>query len=279
MFYLLLAIISSVLISYIMRYIEPRVQNQMGMFMSNYLICALLSCVFMQNAPWITLQTMTLKDSLIGIVTGVMYLYSFVAMKANMKHNGVVLTTIFMKLGVLLPTTMAVVVFKESLSSMQFIGFILAIFAIVLINFEKEAMQSGGKKALLFVSLFLSGMCDAMSNVFEQMGNPINKDGFLFATFIMATLLALVLALRNDTKMTKKDALYGVIIGIPNYFSARFMLLALGKLSAVLVYPTFSVSTIVIITFVSYVLFKEKLSLKKIIAIGIIAVALCLLNL
>ena len=279
MFYLLLAITSSVLISYIMRYIEPRVQNQMGMFMSNYLICAILSCVFMQNVPWITLQTMTLKDSLIGIVTGVMYLYSFVAMKANMKHNGVVLTTIFMKLGVLLPTTMAVVVFKESLSSMQFIGFILAIFAIVLINFEKEAMQSGGKKALLFVSLFLSGMCDAMSNVFEQMGNPINKDGFLFATFIMATLLALVLALRNDTKMTKKDALYGVIIGIPNYFSARFMLLALGKLSAVLVYPTFSVSTIVIITFVSYVLFKEKLSLKKLIAIGIIAVALCLLNL
>ena len=84
MFYLLLAIISSVLISFIMRYIEPRVQNQMGMFMSNYLICALLSCVFMQNVPWITLQTMTLKDSLIGIVTGVMYLYSFVAMKANM---------------------------------------------------------------------------------------------------------------------------------------------------------------------------------------------------
>ena len=279
MFYLLLAILSSVMISFIMRYIESRVQNQMGMFMSNYLVCAILSCVFMQNVPWVTLQTMTLKDSLIGILTGVMYLYSFVAMKANMKHNGVMLTTIFMKLGVLLPTVMAVVVFKESLSGMQLIGFVLAIFAIILINFEKEELHAGGKKALLFVSLFLSGMCDAMSNVFEQMGNPVNKDGFLFATFAMACLLALVLSLRSETKMTKKDALYGIIIGIPNYFSARFMLLALGQLSAVLVYPTFSVSTIVVIAFVSFVVFKEKLSIKKLIAIGIIAVALCLLNL
>ena len=82
MFYLLLAIISSVMISFIMRYIESRVQNQMGMFMMNYLVCAILACMFMQNVPWVALQTMTLKDSLLGIVTGFMYLYSFVAMKA-----------------------------------------------------------------------------------------------------------------------------------------------------------------------------------------------------
>ena len=54
MFYLLLAIISSVMISFIMRYIESRVQNQMGMFMMNYLVCAILACMFMQNVPWVT---------------------------------------------------------------------------------------------------------------------------------------------------------------------------------------------------------------------------------
>ena len=79
--------------------------------------------------------------------------------------------------------------------------------------------------------------------------------------------------------MTKKDALYGIVIGIPNYFSARFILLALGQMPAVLVYPTFSVSTIVVIAFVSLVVFKEKLSVKKLFAIGIIALVLCLLNL
>ena len=279
MFYLLLAIISSVMISFIMRYIESRVQNQMGMFMMNYLVCAILACMFMQNVPWVTLQTMTIKDSLLGIVTGFMYLYSFVAMKANMKHNGVMLTTIFMKLGVLLPTIMAVVVFHETLSGLQLIGFVLAIFAIILINFEKGELHSGGKKALLFVSLFLSGMCDAMSNVFEQMGTPINKDGFLFATFAAACLVAMLNMFKEKNKMTKKDALYGIVIGIPNYFSARFILLSLGQMPAVLVYPTFSVSTIVVIAFVSLVVFKEKLSVKKLFAIGIIALALCLLNL
>ena len=279
MFYLALAVLSSVTISIIMRYIESRVQNQMGMFMSNYLVCALLSCVFMQNMPWVSLQTMTWLDTILGMITGVLYLYSFVAMKANMKHNGVVLTTTFMKLGVLIPTMIAVVIFKESLSFIQFIGIVLAVFAIVLIHFEKEAVHTGGKKALLLVSLFMAGMCDAMSNIFEQIGNPINKDGFLFMIFIVASLLAFIMSFTEKKKIATNDVFYGVLIGIPNYFAARFLLLALGQMPAVLVFPTFSVSTIVVISFASLILFKEKLSMKKIVSIGIILVAVCLLNL
>jgi multidrug transporter EmrE-like cation transporter len=56
------------------------------------------------------------------------------------------------------------------------------------------------------------------------------------------------------------------------------LLLALGELPAVLVYPVCSVGTIVAITVVGILFFKEKLSAKKISALVMIMAALALLN-
>ena len=47
MFYLILAILSSALISIIMRASEKYITNKMAMFMSNYAICIALSAAFM----------------------------------------------------------------------------------------------------------------------------------------------------------------------------------------------------------------------------------------
>lgn len=55
--------------------------------------------------------------------------------------------------------------------------------------------------------------------------------------------------------------------------------MALPHLPAVIVYPAYSVMTIVVISIVGAVLFKEKLSRKKAAAIALIFLALVLLNL
>ena len=44
-------------------------------------------------------------------------------------------------------------------------------------------------------------------------------------------------------------------------------------------YPSFSVGTIVLVTLVGVLCFKEKLSRRKLIALGVILVSLALLNL
>ena len=65
---------------------------------------------------------------------------------------------------------------------------------------------------------------------------------------------------------------------MPNYFSASFLLKALNDLEAVIVFPTFSVATVVVISMTGVLVFKEKLSKKQWIGMGIILVALILLN-
>lgn len=280
MIYLLLAIASSVMISILMRVSEKHVKNEMGMFMANYAICMMLSLLYMQDKTQLfTLATRggTLTIAL-GVISGVLYLVNFVFLKFNMSHNGIVMSSTFMKLGVLVPTIMAIVVFHELPRATQVLGIIVAVAAIILINFEKDALSESKNKLWLLILLLLSGFTDSMANVFEKLGEAGMKDAYLLVTFGTAFVVALSLALLGRNKVAPKELLFGALIGIPNYFSSRFLILALERVEAVLVYPMYSVATIIIITVAGILVFREKVSVKKLCALGLILLALVLLN-
>jgi len=280
MIYLILAVLSSAMISVCMRFGEKHVGNQMGMFMANYAVCMLLAVLYLGESagPGVKNFGLGFSTILMGAICGILYLVNFVLLKYNMKRNGVVLSTTFMKLGVLIPTLMAIVVFRERPTGIQVSGITLAVIAIVMIHFEKEAAGEGAHKLGLLVLLLLSGITDSMANIFEQLGAAEARDGYLLMTFFTAFLLAFALMVKGKAKVSGKDILFGIIIGIPNYFSARFLLLALGKVSAVLVYPIYSVTTIIVITAAGLLFFKEKLSKKKSAALVLILAALGMLN-
>jgi len=276
MFYLILAILSSAMVSITMRASEKYITNKMAMFMSNYAICIALSAAFMD---WKNVSAgLGVSALVLGVISGILYLVSFIFLQNNMQHNGIVLSSTFMKLGVLIPTVMAVVVFHEVPSWTQILGIGISILAIIMIHFEKEALQESNKKIWLLLLLVLSGFTDSMANIYEQVGKPEGKDGYLLITFFVAFLLATVFAFGEKNKITRKDLLFGMLIGIPNYFSARFLLLALGSVDAVLGYPRYSVATIIVITLVGLLAFHEQISRKKAFALAMIVVAVWLLN-
>lgn len=288
MIYLILAIASSSLISIFMRLSENHIKNEMGMFMASYALCAALAVGFMdKSAPQLLLGTHDQHLTVIlGIITGAFFLGGFLFLKYNMKYNGIVLSSTFMKLGVLIPTIMAIVVFGEVPSVLQIVGIAIAIVAIIIINFEKEPhgsnsigeSKNGNKKILLLVLLLLGGLGDSMSNIFEKLGPDSGKDGFLLLTFFTAFVITIAIVILGKKKLCKADILFGLLVGVPNYFSARFLLASLGSLEAVIVYPTYSVGTMVVVTIVGVIAFHEKISKQKGLALGLIAVAIALLN-
>ena len=274
---LILAICSSAAISLIMRLSSRKVHNNVSMLAVNYLTCLALATVFTGSSFFP--GDSALPGALgMGILHGILYLASFVAFQRSVSRSGMVLSAIFMKLGLLVPMVISVFLFREIPGPAQALGFALAVAAIVLINFEKDSVSSVSAPGLLLL-LLLGGCADAMSKVFEELGPGHLSEQFLLYTFLTALILCLGLVILKKQRFTPRELLFGFAIGIPNFFSARFLLGALEELKAVIVYPTYSVATILLITLAGTFFFRERLNRRQWAALGIILLALVLLNL
>jgi len=271
---LILAILSSAAISVIMRLSTKAVTGRLNMLRANYVACVVLAIVY--GAPSFPVEGSLLATSLMGIVTGFLFLASFMIFQHNTRENGVVLSSVFMKLGLLVPMCLSIFLFGEIPGALQILGFALALVAIVLMDM-KGGGQSKNKWGLLL--LLLAGGCsDAMSKVFEVMGDAKQADIYLMILFATAFILCSILVAVRKERVRLKDVLFGLALGIPNFFSAKFLLASLRTLPAVIVYPTYSVATILVVTLAGILLFKERLEKRQWIALFLILGALALLN-
>ena len=277
MIYLILAVLSSALINIIMRFANGKVNNKISMLVMNYVMCTFLSAAFTgfdNLLPKVPELGATIGW---GVLDGVLYLSGFVLLNLNIRKNGVVLTTIFAKLGLLVPMVLSIFLFGEMPSALQGVGFALAIVAMLLINFEKNS-EAVKFKAGLIIVLLAGGACDAMSKVYAFYGSSELGAHFVFYTFVVALILCVALMLYKKERPGIKEAMFGLLIGIPNFFSARFLLKSVENLPAVIVYPTFSVAGILVVTLAGVLFFKEKLSKRQWAGAAVILAALVLLN-
>lgn len=273
---LLLAILSSSLISVIMRLSSDKVKGKLTMLSANYFVCSLFAAIYTRFE--ILPESSSIPSAVtLGVINGVLYLISFILLQFNTEKHGIVLSSIFMKLGLLVPFVMSVVLFNEVPTAVQISGFIIAVAAIIIINLKKDGSNSRFGICLILL-LLLGGSADAMSKVYEFYGPTELTNQFLFFTFITAFILCVILAVIRKEKPTKTDILFGAVIGIPNFFSSKFLISALESIPAVAAYPTFSVATILAVTITGIFIFKEKLSKLQMFALLLIIAALILLN-
>lgn len=277
MLFLLLAILSSTMVSVIMRLSSDQIKANLSMLAANYMICSALGAGYAGFRLWLPEATGFSLTVVLGLISGIFYLAGFVMLQQSVRKNGVVLSSVFMKLGLLVPIVMSLVWFHEIPTAAQITGFFIAVGAIVLINLKKDT-NTGGFGMGLIALLLVGGSCDAMSKVFEVFGPAALSEQFLFYTFAMAFFLCVALVLHKKERPGLRELIYGTLIGVPNFFSAKFLLLALRNLPAVVVYPSFCVATLLCITLTGVAVFRERLNNLQWMALAAIVVALVLLN-
>ena len=131
---------------------------------------------------------------------------------------------------------------------------------------------------MLLILLLAEGGASAMSKVFDEVGPPHLSDQFLFCTFTVAFLGCAIIALARKQRPGLAELGFGMLIGIPNFLNARFVLKALETVPAVIVYPTCGVGAILLVSLAGILFFREKLAKRQWVAIAAILVALVLLN-
>lgn len=278
MLFLVLAVLASSVLAVVLKYLNSGYTY--GVYLINYVTCALLAFVTMNPRSLWNGDPFPLG---LGVVSGFLYLAGLVVYAYSIRKNGAVLSSVFTRLGVLVPVLVSVAMFGERPTWLQCAGIAVAIAAAVVMNGlpqkgSKQGVAGAMSLGALLLTLLFNGSADSMSKIFTQLGSRRDDGLFVFYIFLFAGLFTLVLLLRERQKLTRRDLLFGVLVGVPNFFSSRLLLAALTELPAFLVYPSYSVGAILVISCASFFLFRERLQPRQLGAVGMILGALVLLN-
>lgn len=277
MIYLLLAIAGSSMISILLRLSSGKIKANISMLAFNYLTCSFLGALYAGFKPDMIGLSGFGSALGLGVVNGILLLTSFILMQSSVQKNGVVLTSIFTKLGLLVPVVLSVLVFREMPTWLQVTGFCIAVTASIVINLNKDD-GTGRFDWSLIILLLLAGGTDAMAKIYEALGPAALTDPYLFFSFAAALVLCIPVVIVRKERPGFREFFFGTLIGIPNFFSSKFLLGALETVPAVVAYPTFSVSTLLIITLTGVLVFREKLRVHQWAALAAIMIALVMLN-
>lgn len=275
---LILSILCSAMLSVVMRLSESHIKSRTAMIAVNYLTCVVLGSGMIGPAnlfPTHNGMPLTLE---IAAVAGLLYMSSLLLMQYNIHRNGIVLPSVVSRVGGLLgPMLLAILLFHESPTPFQMTGATLAIAAILLLTYRKHDAAMDSKGALLLL-LLVDGIGCSMAKIYNELGSGELSDHFVVFAFGFALLFTLLLLLCRRERPGLAEIGFGVLIGIPNFIGSRFTLVALKSLPAVIVYPSRSVGSLVLVTIIGLFCFHEKLSRKQLVAIATILVSLLLLN-
>ena len=275
--FLLLAIFSSAMISVAMRLSSGKVGSHFSMLATNYLVCGILGALY-ADFSLLTPQTAGVGITLgISVLNGAILLGGLVLLQFSTRKNGIVLSSLFMKLGLLVPFLLSILVFREVPTWLQIGGFCVAIGAIVIFNLKKDSQGSRFGIALILL-LLLNGGSDAMVKIFEATGPAVLSNHFLCFSFSVAFVLCAGLVLIRKERPDSKALFYGTLIGVANFFSSKFLLAALAQVPAVVAFPTYSVATMLVVTASGVLFFKERLLKHQWLAFVAVIAALIMLN-
>jgi len=303
MIYLLLAIICSTAIALILKHSEERNHNRYVILTMNYTMATAISLWlvirkglfsslsgasiheltrqleigYSGKEGFLSPQNTAVWALLIGIPTGILYLMGFYYYQRSVRESGVGLAGSYAKLGILVPVILSMVFWREFPGGLQWAGMILALAAIAMVNLKigTRDIFSSLKPALLL--LFLTcGVSEFASKVYQRYGMLEMKDLFLFFLFCTALLISIF---RVRKKPRKDEILTGLAVGIPNFFASFFLINALSKMPASVVFPSYSAGSIALICLGGRFIFGERLSRRELAAVIITMAALILINL
>lgn len=303
MFYLMLAIICSASIALIFKYTEKINANRYVITSANYFIAFAISLFMIvykgllsginrelsfaedvsllsgNSGHILSSYSSILWGLIIGGIFGSFFFLSFVYYQKSINENGVGISGTIAKLGILIPMIFSIVIWKEFPSSIQWVGIILSLVSILIVNLSQKSLEKLDIKPTIILLFLFGGMAEFSNKFYQKYALNEYKDIFLFALFFVAFLISIFYTFRKKGAITKKDILTGFAVGIPNLFSSYFLILSLATLKTSVVFPIYSAGSIVLINIGGFLIFKEKIARKNQVAIVLTVIALVLINL
>ncbi len=216
---------------------------------------------------------------IVGIPAGLFFFLAFIFYQKGIRENGAGLAGAFSKIGILIPMSVSIAIWNEIPTTLQSIGIGLSILSILMVNVSTDSLNLDKLRFSLLGLFLFSGLAEFSNKVFQKYGLIEDKLVFLFFVFFTAFLISGAFLLWRGKRPEPGAAFTGAIVGLPNLFCSYFLILALDGIKASVVFPLYTATTIVVINLGGYLFFKERLRKKERLSIGLMVVALVLINL
>lgn len=284
MMYLLLSIFCSTLILVIFRLFKKYGVNTFQAIVLNYVIAFIVG-FSLYGESWDLKFVYEENDWMpFALVIGALFISLFLLMGKSSQENGIGITSVTVKMSLAIPVLMAIIIYNEAVYATKVIGIVLALIGVFLITYQKKQTSGRDYRSILFlIILFLgSGLLDTLLNYVEKRAlgdlSPalFSAIGFGIAGAFGLVILSVALALKKQ-KLRWKNMIAGIVLGIPNFFSIYFLIMAIRQpMEDSITYAMNNVGIVMASYVVGILFFKEATTTLKIVG-GIVSVTAILL--
>ncbi|WP_439881597.1 hypothetical protein ACSX1A_00270 [Pontibacter sp. MBLB2868] len=293
MLYLILSVLVSASLIFIFKLFQKFNIHTFQAIVINYMVCVVVGLCFPGGADVLQPEIFTRTWAYFAMALGTIFILTFYLMALTTQKVGVTATSVAAKISLVIPVLFSLLVLKTSLKEytlVNYVGMVAALAAIVMTSIRprknSQVKTSTAVALLLPLIIFLnSGIADSLINYTNQHHlQPDEAGQFTMLTFATSAgvgglvLLYQLVILRSA--FSRRSILAGIVLGVPNYFSIFFLILALSAFGndGAFLYPVNNIGIILVGALGAVIFFHEKLSRLNLLGIGVAILALLLIS-
>ncbi len=280
--YLILSALCSILIAHLLKQTEVRELRTLNTLTVNYLVAfGVAMLVGVNQESGTELYNTTLYLFLFCGLVGMFFIGNFLVFSKSVHANGMGISIAAMRLSLLVPVLISIYFYSEFLTFAKITGIILVFGSLILLIPKQSSIKIGSMNAgwLLLITFLLSGFADASLKIYEEdFSLQLNESMFMGLVFFGAFIIGLIICMvRSGPLIRSKEIILGAAIGIPNLYSAVFMIYALNDIDGAVAFPVVNVLIVSGGTFLGLFRWKDRVSTRQWIGIATALIAILLL--
>ncbi|ARN79182.1 hypothetical protein BST97_14975 [Nonlabens spongiae] len=280
MIWLGLSIATSSLLYVIFKYFAVFNVNRLHAIVFNYLV-AFITGIIAYRGDFLFDEILNAGWLPFSISLGILFITIFNVMALTSQKSGLSVAAVASKMSLVIPVIAGIWLYEESLGWIKAIGIIVALISVVLSSLKKRE-NTKLNKSLLILPLLLFAGSGAIDTIIKYAETTYVSDGkeplFSAVCFLSAFIIGIGILIFEASKgryIKSKSVIAGVVLGIPNYFSIFFIIMALKTaMASSVVWPINHVGTVLLTSVLGIVLFRERMSLRNYIGVGLAIAAI-----
>lgn len=285
MIYLLLSILFNAVLFIIIKLFAKFNIDALQALVVNYFVAFGVGLFFLDTSfsPQIIISQEWFKGS---VLLGFIFISTFYVTTITSQRNGLSVASVASKMSVIIPIILGVFLYDETLGSIKILGIIIALIAVYFTS-KKETGEIQQASNLVFpILVFIgAGTIDSSLKYLQTFHVPSNQIGLFssvtfFCAFSFGILILVFLSLKGKIKFAGRNILGGIALGLPNFFSLYYLvkMLEAKAFESATLFTIHNIAIVLVSTFVGIFFFKERISMRNALGIGLALFALFLVT-